>query len=397
MLGLVGNIGSATAETVIAIAMLARVYERTQSAANLGLTAMLEALPAIALAPVIGLLLDRVDRRRVMIAAELFNVVAVLLLSCAEPLWAIYLCAFVLSAGGAVFQPANQAMQPALLPREQLMDGACARTTLQNLRQIAAPALGGWLACRWGFQAAVRFAAVGYALSALATALIRTSGKAQREETEGGLLQEALAGWQVVRDRAPVRFVVTFQSMVCFVMAMQGPLTYVFVKEVLNSGPEVAGPMFSAAGLGGIAGGLAMARWGGRVKDRLGLAMLTLAFDGVVLASFTMCRTPAQAIPLFSLFGVIGAVNGVVFQAVIQEEVPDALRGRVQGSLSMLYRTVEVVSLAFGTLLCDRIGVVRVFLLAAAMEWAVALAARQLPSYRASCGASRVDLEVAAA
>lgn len=383
LLGLAGNLCSATAECVIFLALLARVYETTHSSANLGVTAMLEALPAIALAPFVGLLLDRVDRRHVMVAADLFNVLAVVALSCADSLGVTYACAFVLAVGGACFLPANQAMQPALLPRELYHAGACFRTSAQNVRQIVAPALGGYLVSQCGFAFAVRFAAVGYLLSAVFSALIRVSGRPEPHDgVQAGWMAEALAGWQVVRDRAPVRFMVTFQAMIVFTMAMQAPLVYVFCKEVLGRGPEVAGPMFSAAGLGGIAGGLAMARWGAGVKDRLGLAMLTLAFDGLVLAAFTLCRTPAHAIPLFSLFGIVGAVNGVVYNTLIQEEVPDRLRGRVQGSLVMLYRTVELLSLTVGTLAADRFGVVAVFLTCAALELVVALGARYLPSYQ---------------
>lgn len=398
-LGLAGNIAAATAEVVIFLALLARVYEQTHSSTNLGITAMLEALPAIVLAPFVGLLLDRVDRRWVMLAADLFNVAAVLALSCADSLWMTYACALLLAVGGACFGPANQAMQPALLPRELYLLGACVRTTAQNMRQIAAPALGGFLVSVYGFETAVRFAAVGYLVSAIATALIRTSGRPEAcgsATPAAGWIAEAMAGWQVVRERPTVRFVVTFQTMVVFVMAMQAPLVYVFCREVLGRGPELAGPMFSAAGLGGIAGGLAMARWGHLVRDRLGLAMLTLAFDGLVLAGFTMCTTPGHAIALFSLFGIIGAVNGVVYQTVIQEEVPDQLRGRVQGSLVMLYRTVDVLSLAVGTLLADRFGVVAVFLGAAVLELVVAAVARQLPSYRESRALAPAAVDVAA-
>jgi predicted MFS family arabinose efflux permease len=294
-------------------------------------------------------------------------------------------------------------MQPALLPRNLYMLGACVRTTVQSVRQIAAPALGGFLVSRYGFETAVQVAASCYVLSGVATAMIRTPGRPEARSAKVGLVEEALAGWRTIRESPPVRFVVTFQSLVVFTMAMQAPLVYVFVREVLGRGPEMTGTLFSAAGIGGIAGGVAMARWGDRVRDRLGLAMLTLAFDGLVLLLFTFSRTPWQAAALFSLFGVIGAVNGVVYQTVLQEEVPDAVRGRVQGGLVMLYRSVEVASVALGTLVADRTGVVPVFVLCALAEVAVALAARRLPSYRAARAAesapraAAVDLAVSPA
>jgi MFS family permease len=386
LLGLAGNIASATAENIVFLAMLARVYEQTRSAANVGLTGILEALPAIALAPFIGVMLDRVDRRHVMVAADAFNVGAALLLAQADGLGVIYACAFLLAVGGAVFAPANQAMQPALLPRELYVLGASVRVTAQSVRQIAGPALGGMLVGVWGFRAAVMVAASLYALSGVATAMIRTSGRVRRDESAGAasFWDEAFAGWRAIRASAPVTFVATFQALVAFTMAMQAPLVYVFVREVLGRGPEMTGTLFSAAGVGGIAGGLAMARWGERVTDRLGLAMTTLAFDGVVLMAFTFSTSPPVSVVLFMMFGLIGAVNGVVYSTILQEEVADAVRGRVQTALVVTYRTVDVLSVAIGTLAADRWGVVPVFAACALAEIAVAVAARQLPSYQAA-------------
>lgn len=389
MLGLVGNISSRMAENIVFIAMLAQVYDQTRSAANLGLTGLLEALPAIALAPFIGVLLDRVDRRRVMVAADAFNVAAALLLANADGLAVLYACAFLLAGGGAVYGPANEAMQPALLPRELYLLGASARMTAQSVRQIAGPAFGGMLTGLFGFRAAVIAAAALYALSGVTTAMIRTSGRPRPAEDggdrgPGSFVDEALAGWRAIRASAPVRFVATFQALVAFTMAMQAPLVYVFVREVLGRGPEMTGTLFSAAGIGGIAGGLAMARWGDRVNDRLALAMATLAFDGAVLLAFTFTTAPWASIALFMLFGVIGAVNGVVYSTILQEEVPDGVRGRVQTALVVSYRTVDVLSVAVGTLAADRLGVVPVFAACALAEIAVAVGARQLPSYQAS-------------
>lgn len=399
LLGLVGNLASRMAENIVFIAMLARVYEQTHSAANLGLTGMLEALPAIALAPFIGVLLDRADRRRVMVAADAFNVAAAMLLANADGLAVLYACAFLLAVGGAVFGPANEAMQPALLPRELYLLGASVRMTAQSVRQIAGPALGGMLTGLFGFRAAVIAAAALYALSGITTAMIRTSGHARGGEGAGdaprgggpdaaplrasSFLDEALAGWRAIRASPAVSFVATFQALVAFTMAMQAPLVYVFVREVLGRGPEMTGTLFSAAGVGGIAGGLAMARWGHRVTDRLGLAMATLAFDGAALLAFTFTTAPWASIAWFMLFGVIGAVNGIVYSTILQEEVSDGVRGRVQTALVVTYRTVEVLSVAVGTLAADRFGVVPVFAACALAEIAVAAGARQLPGYQA--------------
>jgi cyanate permease len=99
---------------------------------------------------------------------------------------------------------------------------------------------------------------------------------------------------------------VTFYALVTFVMAMQGPLVYVFVEEFLRHGPALAGLLFSTLGIGAILGGLLMSVLESRIRNRFLFALNILFFDGVILFGFAVNHYIPLSLVLFSLLGVRG-------------------------------------------------------------------------------------------
>ncbi|MBI1742719.1 MFS transporter [Candidatus Acetothermia bacterium] len=381
-----GNLIAAAGDNILFLALLSKVYELTHSPLNLGITTILEAIPGIFISPMAGYFIDRWDRKRIMIAADLFNVLAVVGLISASKLWQIYFIAFLVAVGSAIFQPANNSLLPNLLSRNLYLLGNSFRATLQNVRQMTGPALGGVLVTFAGFPIACLATAGCFGLSALCTFFIRASGYATKapkiSEEKLGFWQEFSTGWRVILASNVLKFVVMYQSLIVFVMSMQAPIIYVFVKEVLHEGPWLVGVLFSTIGVGGIAGGLLMSAWGHRIKNKLAFALLVLSFDGVVLLAFALNTFIPLSIFLFSLLGVIGTVNAVIFNTILQEEVPDSVRGRVHGGLGPIYRPIEICSVGLGTWLSSVIGVVLVLAGASVAELVVAVGSYFLPAYR---------------
>jgi MFS family permease len=388
-----GNLFSAIADNILFLALLARVYDLTHSPLNLGITTILEAIPGIFLSPMAGFLIDRWDRKKIMIAADLFNALAVVGLIWASELWQIYFIALLVATGSAVFQPANQSLLPNLIERALYLTGNSFRATLQNFRQMTGPALGGVLVTFAGFSVACLATAGFFSLSALCTIFIRASGYASKDSSESkersGFFEQVTAGWRVILANDVLKFVVIYQSLIIFVMTMQGPLVYVFVQEVLHQGPWLTGTLFSTIGVGGIAGGMVMSLWGHRIRNKLAFALMVLFYDGLVLLAFTLNTFVPFSILLFSLLGVIGTVNGVIFNTILQEEVPDAVRGRVHGGLGPLYRPIEIASVGLGSSLASVIGVVSVFVGASLAELGVAVGSGFLPAYRRARAAAQ--------
>jgi Na+/melibiose symporter-like transporter len=273
-----------------------------------------------------------------------------------------------------------------LIARNLLLLGNSFRATLQSLRQMTGPALGGVLVTFAGFPVACVAVASCFGLSALFTYMIRASGYAIKDEArideKFKFWQEFSTGWKVILSHRVLKFVVTYQSLIIFVMSMQAPLVYVFVEEVLHQKAWLTGVLFSTVGIGGIAGGFIMSAWGDRIKNKLAFALMVLFYDGLVLLAFTLNSYIPLSIFLFSLLGVIGTVNAIIFNTILQEEVPDSIRGRVHGGLGPIYRPIEISSVGLGTSLASTIGVVSVFVGASVAELVVAVGSYFLPAYR---------------
>jgi MFS family permease len=381
-----GNLWSAIADNILFLALLAKVYELTHSPLNIGITTILQAIPGIFVSPLAGYFIDRWDRKKIMIAADLFNALAVLFLIWAQQLWQIYLVAFCVALGSAIFNPANSSLLPNLIQRELFLLGNSFRATLQSLRQMIGPALGGGLVTLAGFPVACLAVAGFFGLSALCTFFIRASGYAEKSAEASSQKQsvwrEFTAGWQVILAGPIIKFIVIYQSLIVFVLSMQAPLVYIFVEEILHQGTWLTGVLFSTVGIGGIAGGFFMSAWGHRIKNKLAFLLAVLFFDGIVLLAFSLNTFIPITVLLFSLLGVIGAVNGIVFNTILQEEVPDSVRGRVHGSLGPIYRPIEIASVGLGASLASVVDVVWVFVGSSLAELVVAMGSYFLPSYR---------------
>ena len=217
-----GNLIAAAGDNILFLALLSKVYELTHSPLNLGLTTILEAIPGIFISPIAGHFIDRWDRKKIMIAADLFNVLAVIGLIWASALWQIYFIAFLVAVGSAVFQPANNSLLPNLLSRNLYLLGNSFRATLQNLRQMTGPALGGMLVTFAGFPVACLATAGCFGLSALCTFFIRASGHATKDSKISGeklgLWQEFSTGWRVILANNVLKFVVMYQCLIVFVL-----------------------------------------------------------------------------------------------------------------------------------------------------------------------------------
>ncbi|MFQ6034175.1 MAG: hypothetical protein ACE5KR_04865, partial [Candidatus Bipolaricaulia bacterium] len=102
----------------------------------------------------------------------------------------------------------------------------------------------------------------------------------------------------------------------------------------------------------------------------------------LILLGFALNRYIPLSLVLFSLLGVIGTVYGVIFSTILQEDVPDELRGRAYGSLEPVFGPLNIISIGLGTSLARWLGVQLVFIGAAIGELVISVASRRLPAYR---------------
>jgi MFS family permease len=329
----------------------------TRSPAAVAAVTALTGLPWLLVGVGAGVLVDRSDRRRVMLAVDTARAVvigalaaAVLLHAAGLPL--IYLTAFVSGTGAALRDTAAETAVPRLVADADL-DRANGRLVAGQIvgTELAGPALGGWL---FGLAAALPFAvnagALGIAVLLLLTlpsvfGPVPGPGPA-RARRFGAVRQELRAGFTWLRRHAEVRNLTLAAGVISATDAAWFAVLVLYVIQVLHQPAGTYGLLLALGAVGGIAaGGTAawLTRW---IGPRRSLVIATLTLAGSQLGLGLTGNVVVAAVMLAAGSGAFAAFN-VTAVTLRQRQVPAALLGRV----ASIYRTIGRGAEALGALL----------------------------------------------
>jgi MFS family permease len=333
------------------------VLTLTHSGAALGVIVALQTLPVLLLGPYGGVIADRVDKRRMMIALQSAMGVQALILGLltvtgAVRVWEIGLLAAVLGFNNAFENPARQSFMMELVGPEHLRNAVSLNSVLVNAARSIGPAVGGILIATVGtgvcFLAnAASFIAVVLSLTTLDASQLATVQPAPRAR---GQLREGL---RYIRSTPAL-------AVPLVMMAVAGCLTYEFQVSLpvmadrgLRVGATGFGFMTAAMGVGAVMGGLLVA-----ARGKIGLRPLVLSALGFGTALSFATIAPSLPLELFAL-GVAGA-GSIAFMSMgnstLQLSSAPEMRGRVmslwfvafQGSTPIGGPLVGVTMTAFG-------------------------------------------------
>ncbi|MDP9368128.1 MAG: MFS transporter [Chloroflexota bacterium] len=210
---------SVTGDYMLFIALPVTVYELTGSAAATGGILIASRLPSLVLGSVAGVFVDRWDRKRTMVVANLVRAPILLLLvavDSAERVWIVYVVAFAVASMGQFFGPAENALLPRLVGVDHLVPANALNALNDNLSRLVGPALGGLVA---GWSGLGGIAAVDAASFLVAAGMIAAIGTSTRPEptppqdaatltrTWAKVWHEWLAGLRLIRDNRALRVV----------------------------------------------------------------------------------------------------------------------------------------------------------------------------------------------
>ena len=340
-----GRVVSLLGSWLLVVAVPAHVYALTGSVFATGLTLVAEYLPALLLGPVAGVLVDRWDRRRVMIAADLFRAAAVAAMFVGTPT-AIYVAVVAESVGAVVFRPAAQAHVPAVVGTGDALSSANSwNAATDGVVRLAGPPLGGVLLVWAGFDVLVALDVVSYLVSAVAIAMTR-----KRSVARGGASTAAPSVWRGFVDglkalgELPLaRALLPLTGVFLAANAALSALLVPFGVRQLGGTAQI-GFVLSALGAGFL-GGAVVARWLDQVQPRVVLAVAQLATAGGFVALFA-ARELAVALPAAVAIGVCGSITLVVPQTALQRVAVNGFLGRI----GAVFLVVEAFATLVGAL-----------------------------------------------
>ncbi len=381
---LIGGLISALGDRIGFIAFLAAVSSHSHDVLAIGGITISEMLPGIVALPFVSFIVDRMDKRRLLLVADLARGVLYIIAAFAGDLWLFYLLGFTSTSFTMLFEPSRQALEPHYIPDGEITQANGMRMGLMSTVMLVGPAIGGVIAGTVGFQAAFLVNAASFFVSAYMVFDLDAvkENKAERSET---VMHEIMGGLRVVRDTIELKYLFIQMAVFSFVIGIQFPLIFVWVNENLHGGATDAGWLFSAIGIGGLIGGAILTSlpkenqpFNARtVRGRRNIAWLA-AVDGVVVLFFAPLTTLLPAMGIFVMFGLIGTSFHVAVTAAITELTPDTHRGRVFSLYSAMQGPLIVLSIALGAPLARQYGAESVFYVTGAMEVLVGGAAVML-------------------
>src|SRR5262245_36405401 len=321
------------------------VYLLTHSPLALGLVGLSRVIPIATLSLWGGVVADRYDRRKIMVATQLTMTVvaatlAVLTYTGRETRWLLYVLTGLTSAAGSFDNPARQALLPRLVPREALPGALAMNLTMFHGGMIAGPAIAGvFIAAAGngtrGLAAIYLVNAISF-LGVLGTLLtMRASGAV--EEPPSGRARP----WAQLREG--LRFVFTTPIMV-WTMALDFVATFfsgatsllpIFADQILKVGAVGFGWLRAAPALGALVGSLYTALR--PLPPRQGRVFLwSVGAYGLATVVFGVSRSFVLTFVALAATGTADLVSTVVRQVVRQMITPDAMRGRMT-SVNMIF------------------------------------------------------------
>jgi MFS family permease len=317
---------------------------------QLGTVLALQFAPAMVLAPLGGVLADRVDKRKMLMVAQVGAMLQAIILFALTvtgvvEIWHVMVLAAMLGFVSAVEMPVRQAFAAELVPRRDLVNAIALNSASFNLARVVGPAVAGLAlaffgpAFNFGVNA-VSYLAVLFGLSRLDPQQLHRAERPERFETVRHSLAEGL---RYARRTPTVLWpLVLLGGMATFAMNFQ-TLLPLYARNTLGLGAEGYGALFAVMGAGSLVGSLSLAFAGSRRP-----MLVMMLSGGVAFVIFELLlgltRAPLVAYPLILVIGLASMVMVNTINVMVQNSVPNELRGRVMS----LYVTVFAGSAPIG-------------------------------------------------
>jgi MFS family permease len=347
-------------DAISMVALVILVVQITGSASAVGGVLVARLLPTLA-SPLAGVLVDRLDRRVVLVVSDLTRAALVLGMVFARDLVVLYVLVFLMGLARTFFNPTIRAAFPSVVGDGDLTRANSLISGTFSVSITVGPAFGGLLVATVGVSTAFVLDAVTYLISAAFLSRL-VLPRPQREEG-GGVGRELRAGiGYLAGARVPLAVVVgAFLTVLATDIAV--PAEVFLAKDTFKAGDVGYGLLISLWGVGMVAGSALMAMLGDRVN------LILLYFIGIFVWALALAGTglsPTFILALAALMvaGVSNGMDNVATDTILQKRVPDAFLGRVFSVRFLRYSAAEALAYPTGGLLVDAIGPRSTYLLA---------------------------------
>ena len=336
------------------------VFDLTGSTLLLGTVQFLYLFPSLVTAPVIGLYIDRFDRRRVLISSQLGLAAAAILLALdvaagTVETWHIFVFAVFSGFENTVIHVVRQALIPRLVPQHALLNAISLNSIGFNITRITAPSLAGFLIVTLGvtgnfvLQAAL---VIGVAAAAFPMRIPRMDGAVDEGES---FLTQVGAGVRLIW-RTRILRVLFALHLVFMLLAMPfASFLPALAEDVLGIEADGLGLLYTAMGVGALLGTSALTA-AGNVRQKGAFALVACMIMGATMIGLGWSAWLPVSIALLTMFGAAQMLFSTINMTLVQSNIPPDMQGRVMSIYQMGHAGLATGTLMLGSI-ADVVGV----------------------------------------
>jgi MFS family permease len=337
------------------------VYQKTGSVTQFALISLFITLPFLLITPVAGTVVDRWNRRWVMLlsdsgAALATVAIALLLIAGQLEIWHIYIATSVSSIFGAFQQPAYIAATTTLVPKKNLSRATGMIQLGEAISQLISPILAGFLLLSLQLQGIILIDFATFIFSVITLLLVNIpnikTDDSEEKQAKVSFIKEATDGWNYLADRPGLMGLLVLFAIHNFLLGFVSVLVTPLVLS-LGSSADL-GTVLSIGGIGMIFGSILISTWGGPQRHINGVFCFTLLSGLCILAAGLRASIPVFAFVAFLFFFSLPIIR-CSSQVIFQKKVPHDLQGRVFALHGALIEASMPISFVIAGPLADKL------------------------------------------
>ncbi|MHA2385181.1 MAG: MFS transporter [Candidatus Thorarchaeota archaeon] len=360
-----GQLVSNAGTSISYLALLFFAFDISGTATAMAVLAMVEVFPLIAFSGLIGVYVDRWDRKKIMVGTDFVRAALILLFpfvtilpSYLPPIVWLYILAFIYSTVNAFFYPARSAAIPSLVETRDLVTANSLSTMTFQIISLVVTPLGGVLVAllRPDYFLAFFIDAMTFILSAAFLWGIKTSlVPEKRDDHEVSFVDEIIEGARIIRTSGLMSFIIGMFTVLSLGSGMVNALVIPFFEGELGFGSI----QFSLLLSGGAVSGLLSAIYLGnksQLSKPLFIITAGMIWAGIVILGMSLISDFFGALLLFSSIGLVNVLIGVPANALIQEFIERDKLGRVFSFENIMINIALVMGMGVGGVWADAVG-----------------------------------------
>jgi len=334
----IGSVGFFTlASRALAVVIGFQIYTITHTALSLGWLGLVEAIPAIALAPFGGYIADHFNRRKILLITRAASCVCTLILamisrqSQTNPLYGLYAMIFMAGVARGFADPANAAFEAQVVPKRLTVNASSWISSTWIICAVLGPAAIGFIFEALGAVGSYLIISCGFILSWVFTVTIPP--KPQPMPQKEPLFKSITAGWAFVFKNQPLW---TSMSLDLFAVFFGGAIILlpIYANDILHVGARGLGLLNAAPSLGAALITLAATRHPPIARAGRNLFLAVAGF-GVCIIAFAFSRNFWFSMTALFLSGAFDGISMVIRRSIMRLLSPDTLRGRIASANSI--------------------------------------------------------------